>query len=418
MSAEVITVVRTETVPDVPGAILDIATELFWKQGFAATTTRQIAAAAGMRQASLYYHIACKEDLIYQIVRASLNDIDSSVSNALQAKTDPLERVRCLIHAHLLALLKDQKRNLVVLTEILLIHGTRGAAIRALRAKYSRLVRGVLEDAQLAGALRSDIPAGQLSLALLNLLNWTSLWYRPNGSISPTGLGNVFGQIFLEGVVEASGRQRGLAPFVWPQSKTAPDSIPADTKHRLQQTASSLFAQRGYETTSMREVAEALGVRKASLYYHVSRKEDLLFEIATSALQTITQDVETALENCVHPLDRVAVMIQAHVGSLLRHSEMHMAGRSSMRALSPARRAQVQALRDRHEQLVAAQLDAAQKSGYIRADIDSKTLRLALLSLLNRTEIWFRPGGELTMESVGRMLAEIFLLGVANPSHP
>jgi TetR/AcrR family transcriptional regulator, cholesterol catabolism regulator len=408
--------VRLETVPEVPGAILEVATELFWKQGFAATTTRQIAAAAGMRQASLYYHIACKEDLIYHIVLTSLSDIEASVSRAVQAETDPLQRVRCLIHAHLLALLKDQKRNSVVLTEILLIHGSRGEAIRDSRARYSRLVGRVMSDAQSAGHLRSDIPAGQLSLALLNLLNWTSLWYRPNGPISPAKLGDVFTQIFVEGVVDASSRQHGLAVFVLQKPKTPLQSNPGDTKHRLQETAASLFAQRGYETTSMREVAEALGVQKASLYYHVSRKEDLLFAIAISALNIITGDVETALHGVVHPLDRVAIMIQAHVSSLLRHSEMHMAGRSSMRALSPARRAEVQALRDRHEQLVGALLDGAQKSGHFRADIGLKTMRLALLSLLNRTEIWFRPGGELTMESVGRVLAEIFLFGVVNPS--
>ena len=106
---------RAQEVPDVPDSILQIATELFWRQGFAATTTRQIAAAAGMRQASLYYPVRCKEVLIYHIVLTSLSELEAHVAHAVQAAADPDERIQGLIQAHLITLLKYQKHNLVVL---------------------------------------------------------------------------------------------------------------------------------------------------------------------------------------------------------------------------------------------------------------------------------------------------------------
>src|SRR5579863_1475647 len=86
--------------------VLDRAAELFWKKGYAATTTREIAASLGIRQASLYHHVASKEDLLFQLCVTSLEQFLRDVQAALEKPGPPLDRMRVLIHVHLTTLLK------------------------------------------------------------------------------------------------------------------------------------------------------------------------------------------------------------------------------------------------------------------------------------------------------------------------
>ena len=151
--------------------LLDAAATLFWEKGYASTSTREIAAAVGIQQASLYYHIASKEDLLYQLCVASLEQLRADVESAVDSVADPLSRIRALIRAHLRALLTYQVRHVTMLTELRALSDKHHAEVLKLRKNYAHLVRSVLADGQAAGVVRSDIPAQYLYLALLNVLN-------------------------------------------------------------------------------------------------------------------------------------------------------------------------------------------------------------------------------------------------------
>src|SRR5579863_819276 len=88
--------------------LFDTAADLFWNKGFAATTTREIATAVGLQQASLYHHMASKEDLVYKICLASLQQFLADVPAAAGAVHCPTDRVRVLIREHLATLLRNQ----------------------------------------------------------------------------------------------------------------------------------------------------------------------------------------------------------------------------------------------------------------------------------------------------------------------
>src|ERR1700694_3701417 len=136
--------------------LLDTAATLFWEKGYAATTTREIAAAVGIQQASLYYHIPSKEDLLYQLYVSSLEQLMVDVQSAVDGATDPVERIRVLARAHLATLLRYQKRHVTMLTELRALTERHRAEVVALRDRYGSLVRSVLEDAQASGMIRSD----------------------------------------------------------------------------------------------------------------------------------------------------------------------------------------------------------------------------------------------------------------------
>ena len=182
--------------------LLDTAATLFWSKGYAATTTREIAAVLGVRKASLYHHVRRKEDLLYDICVASLEHIRQAVQSAVSAVDDPLERVRVLVRAHVTAMLVHQDMHSTMLTELRALSAQRRDEIVKLRDGYERVVRRILADAQQAGMLRADVPAKYLCLSLLDQLNWAIFWFNREGELSSETLADVLTTIYMNGVIE------------------------------------------------------------------------------------------------------------------------------------------------------------------------------------------------------------------------
>lgn len=177
------------------------AAQLFWKNGYAATTIRELAELLGVQKASLYYHIAGKEDLLYDICVESLGNIHGAVIEALADEGDAHARVRAMIHAHVASMLDDKEKHATMLTELKALSPDRRAAVVELRDEYERLAREVISEAQEAGVLRSDMTAKELQLGLFNLLNWTIFWYRSGGGLAPEELAGKFESLFLDGAI-------------------------------------------------------------------------------------------------------------------------------------------------------------------------------------------------------------------------
>ncbi len=402
--------------------LFDAASSLFWEKGYAAASTREIAAAVGIQQASLYYHITSKEDLLYQLCVSSLQQLWTEVQSALAGVAHPLDRIRVLAHAHMATLLKYQQRHVTMLTELRALSPSHREEVVALRDRYAGLVRTLLEDAQAAGVVRADIPAQYLNLALLNILNWAVVWFRRNHALSAEQLAGLFVSVYLDGAGVAPARASLALPDLRVprrpplKNRKYRRAAPGPTGERLLDAAAELFARKGYAATSTREIAALVGIQKASLYYHIGSKEDLLYAICQSSLEQIRDDVERAVSKVGDPLAKVATMVGAHLESMLRAQHRHTAALAEMHALSPARLAQVRELRDSYEDVVRSVLKQGQDAGVLRSDIPLKYLCLSLLGLLNRVEVWFRREGALSPEQLGQVMAAIFLTGAAGQS--
>jgi AcrR family transcriptional regulator len=400
--------------------LFDTAATLFWQKGYAATTTREIAAAVGVQQASLYYHIGSKEDLLYQLCVASLQQLRGDVQSAVDEVRDPLGRIRALIRAHLATLLTYQVRHVTMLTELRALSKGHHEEVLELRKQYGSLVRSVLEEAQAAGMVRSDIPAQYLYLALLNVLNWAVLWFRRDQELPADRLDGLFTPVFLDGAAALPAQVLPMpSGFPVPKKRAATrarklsETNDKPTAERMLNAAAALFSKKGYAATSTREIAAGLRIQKASLYYHIESKEDLLYSICKSSLEQIRQDVAAAVQNVTDPLERTRALIRTHIESMLRDQDRHSATLSEMRALSKERLAHVISLRDAYEELVRSVLQEAQRAGALRGDIPVKYLCLILLGLVNRVEVWYRRNGPLSPSELGEILAVIFLSGAA-----
>ena len=181
--------------------LVEAAAALFRAKGYAGTTTRELAGLVGIQNASMYHHIRSKDDLLHTVCVESLTRIRAAVEDALEKESEPLDRLRALIMAHLATSLADQDKHATMLTELRSLPPTRRAEVIALRDQYESLVGSVIHDAQEAGVVRADVAERQLTLALLNLLNWTIFWFRPDGGMEAQQIASVFLSIYFYGVV-------------------------------------------------------------------------------------------------------------------------------------------------------------------------------------------------------------------------
>jgi TetR/AcrR family transcriptional regulator, cholesterol catabolism regulator len=183
------------------------------------------------------------------------------------------------------------------------------------------------------------------------------------------------------------------------------------TADRLLPVAAGLFRRRGYAQTSTRELALRLGIQSGSLYHYIEGKDDLLFQICSSALTRIEEAVRKATAN-VPVTGKVQAAIRSHLICALTDRDSHATMLVEMRALPAKRKAAIVEQRDQYEELVRTIIVEAQEAGALRSDIDPKYLTLSMLNLLNWSIFWFDPDGPLTEEELAGILSTVFLEGV------
>ena len=185
-----------------------------------------------------------------------------------------------------------------------------------------------------------------------------------------------------------------------------PDGLarPDNRRTLLLDEAARLFGARGYDSTSMRDIATAVGMLPGSLYYHFPSKEDLLVAVYTIGMDQMRDAVLAAIATASDPWDRLEAAATAHLGTLLdkRGYAAAVIGGFSINA-APTVRTELVRQRDRYEDTFR-DLVAALPLGLHQ---DRQFLRLALLGALNWTLAWYAPEGE-TPEAIARRLVGQF----------
>ena len=163
----------------------EVASELFHANGYAATSVRDIARALDIQGASLYAHVASKEDLLWSIVDATATAFEERAEDALNdaQSGDPVDRLAALVEAHVEVVTTDPERASVFITEWRHLSPDRRAAINDRRDAYERRFRDLIEDGIAVGALRRTDPAIAADF-ILSALNGIPAWYRPDGRLS------------------------------------------------------------------------------------------------------------------------------------------------------------------------------------------------------------------------------------------
>ena len=159
----------------------------------------------------------------------------------------------------------------------------------------------------------------------------------------------------------------------------------------LTRIAARLFAERGYQGTSLADLAEQLGVQKPSLYHHIASKEDLLWEIAWegaaafhAALDAVPPELAAA--------ERIRLALRAHLAVVGGQVDIATVFVREWRYLEGERRARFVAERRRYEERIRDLFRDGVEESDLRTDLDIATAALLFLSAANWAYTWLRPG--------------------------
>ena len=181
----------------------EVASELFHANGYAATSVRDIARALDIQGASLYAHVASKEDVLWSIVDRAATAFETKVDEAAAdtATSDPVERLAALVEAHVDVVTADPERASVFVTEWRHLSADRRAAIAQRRDAYEARFRAVIDDGTAVGAFRPTDTALAATF-ILTALNGIATWYRPGGRLSADRIADNYIDLALRSLSE------------------------------------------------------------------------------------------------------------------------------------------------------------------------------------------------------------------------
>lgn len=183
-------------------------------------------------------------------------------------------------------------------------------------------------------------------------------------------------------------------------------------KKSVFEVAAEVFHRKGYDNTSMSDVAEAAGLTKAGLYHHVSSKESLLFTVLDSGLDLTESYVMKPLESIADPLERLRTMIDLHLRLVLEERNLEVTGLlHECKTLSPSDRARIDKRKKEYVRMTTKLITDVVKKFNVK-DVNPKLAAFALLGMLNWTYQWYKVSGSSSREEIVENFQHIFLQGI------
>ncbi|HSK88022.1 MAG TPA: TetR/AcrR family transcriptional regulator [Anaerolineales bacterium] len=181
--------------------ILEAAAQVFRQKGFHGASMANIAEAVNLQKASLYHHVASKQEILLALLDRALELLLERISAISVRELPADQKLREMIRAYLQILTENIDLSAVLLFEHRSLERKQHARHVPNRDKFEALWRNVLEEGVAAKLFKCDDPA-LTTRALLGIMNWTLTWYRPNGSLAIDEIADHYSNLLLNGLLK------------------------------------------------------------------------------------------------------------------------------------------------------------------------------------------------------------------------
>ncbi len=183
--------------------IRDKAQMLFRERGYSATSMRDLADALGMEAASLYNHIASKEEILQEICFRMADEFFSAIEPVAASPLLPKEKIRAALETHLSVIAANADASGVFLHEWRHLGEPFLADFKLMRRRYEQLFRKMIEEG-IAEKVFRNIDAAIAARTLLSATNWTfesHKSFKSLGKLSPSEISEQITTILIEGII-------------------------------------------------------------------------------------------------------------------------------------------------------------------------------------------------------------------------
>jgi AcrR family transcriptional regulator len=187
-------------------------------------------------------------------------------------------------------------------------------------------------------------------------------------------------------------------------------------RQAIEDAASALFHKRGYDGTSVRDIARAVDIQGASLYAHVASKQDVLWSIVentASRFEAAADVVEAGDPGAVvfGPGVQLISLVRAHIGVVTEDIERASVFVHEWRALDSAHRDEIGRRRDAYEARFRTAIALGVQTGAFAA-LDPAVTAAYILSAVNGLVAWYKPSGRVSAQAIAEAYADMSLRAV------
>lgn len=185
-------------------------------------------------------------------------------------------------------------------------------------------------------------------------------------------------------------------------------AVPGSTREEILDHAVQLFSRGGYDSTSVREIAEATGIQKASLYHHYPSKEAILVAIHDRYMEMVLERAEgrQAEES---PAERIRGYIEDLMVLMRDYRPYVEVFLRERYALTGATWDRARERRDRYERYIREAVEEGMRRKIFRDDLDSDVIKYAILGACSWAYQWFEADGRLSAAEISEQFATLFL---------
>jgi len=183
------------------------------------------------------------------------------------------------------------------------------------------------------------------------------------------------------------------------------------TRDNILDAAAQVFRQKGFHGASMADIAEAVNLQKASLYHHVSSKQELLLALLERALDLLTKYIAGIAGQSIPADQKMRQMIRAYLQALAEYPDLSSVLLFEHRSLDKKSHARHVPHRDRFEDLWRDVLNEGVRAKLFECPDAGLAVR-GLMGTLNWTLTWYRPDGRMSIEKIADQYADLFLKGL------
>jgi AcrR family transcriptional regulator len=200
-----------------------------------------------------------------------------------------------------------------------------------------------------------------------------------------------------------------------PRADAAPKHDPAQTREQIRYAAAHLMRDQGYATTTLRQIADATGIKAGSIYYHFASKDDILLDVLETGMKMVTDSVKGRLDRIGRDASArklIAAAIEGHLLGLLAHGDFTSANTRVYAQLPEALKKRHRPSRRAYSKYWDRILETALRDGELRADMPVTFLRMLILGTLNWTVEWYEPSQHGTVEEFAVLVTAVIFDGI------
>ena len=186
-----------------------------------------------------------------------------------------------------------------------------------------------------------------------------------------------------------------------------------DSQQEILRTAARLFQQRGYDATSMNDVAAALKLSKGGLYHHFQSKDEILFEIMNHAMDITQERVLAPVRSIPDPEDRLRSLIRRHIEVVLSPVDREITVMlHENHPLPPVLRKRINIRKKEYIHFVADLIADVQRTRQAKGGVSPRAAAFALLGMINWIYQWYKPEGNLQAQSLVPQFTDLVFGGI------